>query len=89
MSDAPFGSLVDASTALVQEVIAKKVPITRGGEFVAPSGSKVLYRSIIMPFSEDGETVDALLGAANSREVVGSTESRRSNLETENLENAP
>jgi len=45
------------------------VPISRGGEFVKYDGMKVLYRSIIMPMSDDGVTVSGLLGAASCREV--------------------
>jgi hypothetical protein len=45
------------------------VPISRGGEFIKYDGMKVLYRSIILPMSDDGSSVSGLLGAANCREV--------------------
>ncbi len=54
--------------AFAQEVIAKQVPISRGGEFMRPGGGKGLYRGIILPMSDDGITVSGLLGAANGRE---------------------
>ena len=68
VSQAPRDSLIAKSVEFAQEVIAKQVPISRGGEFVKPDGVKVLYRGIILPISDDGFTVSGLLGAANCRE---------------------
>ena len=68
ISQAPQDSLIAKSVEFAQEVIAKQVPISRGGEFVKPDGVKVLYRGIILPMSDDGFTVSGLLGAANCRE---------------------
>lgn len=68
ISKAPRDSLIEKSVAFAQEVIAKQVPISRGGEFMKPGGGKVLYRGIILPMSDDGITVSRLLGVANCRE---------------------
>jgi hypothetical protein len=62
--------LARASVSYIREVIAKGVPISRGGEFFKPDGTRVLYRSIVLPMSDDGETVSGLLCAANCREVA-------------------
>ncbi len=70
VSQAPRDSLIEKSVAFAQEVIAKQVPISRGGEFLKPGGVKVLYRGIILPMSDDGITVSGLLGAANCREEM-------------------
>ncbi len=68
ISKAPRDSLIEKSVAFAQEIIAKQVPISRGGEFMKPGGGTVLYRGIILPMSDDGITVSRLLGAANCRE---------------------
>jgi hypothetical protein len=51
------------------EVLEKGTPISRGGEFTKDNGTLVLYRSILLPMSDDGETISGLLGGANCREV--------------------
>jgi len=69
LSDVPTPSLIEHAASYYQEILARGVPISRGGEFVKYDGMKVLYRSIIMPMSDDGVTVSGLLGAASCREV--------------------
>ncbi len=69
VTDAPEKTLVSVAVSYAAEVLRKKVPISRGGEFFKPDGVRVLYRSILLPMSDDGETVSGLLGAANCREV--------------------
>lgn len=69
VSEATENELLRASVSYVREVIAKAVPISRGGEFYKYDGTKVFYRSIVLPMSDDGETVSGLLCAANCREV--------------------
>ena len=39
-------------------------------EFFKEDGTKVLYRSILLPVSDDGVTISGILGAVNCREVV-------------------
>ena len=68
LSAAPRDSLVSHAVSYVQAVIAKGVPISRGGEFMREN-ARVLYRSILLPMSDDGTTISGLLGAANCREV--------------------
>ena len=50
-------------------MLSREVPISRGGQFRKYDGTKVLFRSIILPMSDDGDTISGLLGAANCREV--------------------
>lgn len=69
-TDAPENTLVSVAVSYVDEVLRKKVPISRGGEFFKSDDVRVLYRSILLPMSDDGETVSGLLGAANCREVI-------------------
>ena len=74
VSDAPEGSLIHVAVCYLQEVLDKKVPISRGGEFNKADGVRVLYRSILLPMSDDGENISGLLGAANCREVTDDQE---------------
>ena len=69
LSDVPAASLIEHAAAYYQEILDRGVPISRGGEFIKYDGMKVLYRSIILPMSDDGASVSGLLGAANCREV--------------------
>jgi len=70
VSDVPNGLLMSVSVSYVDEVLRKRVPISRGGEFFKADGVRVLFRSILLPMSDDGEIVNGLLGAANCREVT-------------------
>lgn len=70
VSAAPPDTLAGRAVSYFGQVLAKRVPITRGGEFTDSTGAKVLYRSIILPLAEDGKVIDRLLAAANCRRVV-------------------
>lgn len=70
VSEVPEKTLVAAAVAYRDDVLKKGVPISRGGEFFKPGGIRVLYRSVLLPMSDDGEVISGLLGAANSREVT-------------------
>ena len=70
LSGAPADTLVSKGLSYFGQVLAKKVPITFGGEFTDSRGMKILYRSIILPLSKDGNGIDKLLAAANCREVA-------------------
>ena len=71
LSEAPAKSLIEYAAAYYREVLDREVPISRGGQFRKYDGKKVLFRSIILPMSDDGSTISGLLGAANCREVAG------------------
>ena len=69
ISELPKDTLAERSTTYFREVIERAVPVSRGGEFVTGDGITIVYRSVILPMSDDGKTVSGLLGAANCREV--------------------
>ena len=69
VSEVPTGMLLGAAAAHVAEVLDKGVPVSRGGELPGTNQSTVLYRSILLPMSDDGESINGLLGAVNCREV--------------------
>ncbi len=60
-------TLLGKAMRYYKKILSKKVPITLGGEFVKADGTKILYRSIIVPLSDDGNSVNLLLGAANCK----------------------
>jgi hypothetical protein len=70
VSDAPTDALPGIALAYIDEVLKKGVPISRGGEFSKPNGTRVLYRSVLLPLGQDENTICGILGAANCREVV-------------------
>ena len=70
IADAPSDSLPGMALVYIDEVLQKGVPISRGGEFCKPDGVRVLYRSVLLPMSDNDETISGILGAANCREVV-------------------
>ena len=70
LSSAAADTLVSKGFSYFGQVLAKKVPITFGGEFKDVRGVKILYRSIILPLTKDGTDITALLAAANCREVA-------------------
>lgn len=65
LSEASDGALIRHALAYAPEVVRKRVPVSRGGNFINGDGEKVLFRSIILPLSNDGKTVSALFSAAN------------------------
>ena len=67
VSAVPAGTLLAQAVGRYRMVLSKKVPITAGGEFSHVQGGTVLYRSILLPLSEGGDTIEFLLGAANCR----------------------
>lgn len=69
LSALPECSLVRHATAYVDQVLRRKVPVTKGGEFAAENGATIQFRSILLPLGEDGRTIDYLFGAANCREM--------------------
>lgn len=61
-------TLLRSATAHIDRVVVEREPLAEGvGVHV---GTAVLYRSILLPLSEDGRRIDGVLGAANCREVA-------------------
>ncbi len=60
-------SLLGRAVDYLDDVLLRQVPVSYGGEFPGPGGVPVPYRSILLPLSDDGETVTAVLGGANCR----------------------
>lgn len=60
-------TLLEHATRNVSEVLRQQVPVVRSGEFVDRNGDTVLYRSILLPVSEDEDTIDCVVGGARCK----------------------
>lgn len=55
-------TLLSSALSYTDAVFEKRAPVCRGGNF---ENTTLLYRSIILPMSDDGETISGLLAAFN------------------------
>ena len=58
------------SLFLHQAAVGLKGPVDDAAKWTRADGTEILYRSILLPLSDNGETVNALLGAFSFRPVV-------------------
>jgi len=63
ISEIPRRSLLSRITDHYMEVLANKAPISFDAEFKNNAREKILYRGILLPFSDDGENINFILGA--------------------------
>jgi hypothetical protein len=73
LKECPQQTVLVQAISYVSAVIDKRVPVSIGGT-TPHEGALVLYRSILMPLSGDGTTIDAIFGAANYRAAPVSNE---------------
>lgn len=74
LGDVPSGSLLSCITDEYKQIITSQAPTGFEAEFVNHAGVTFLYRSILLPFSGDGEQIDFVYGVINWKEC---TEPRR------------
>ena len=70
LADVPSRSLLSRITDHYLQILANEAPIGFEAEFVNNTGSTVLYRGILLPFSSDDETIDFIYGVINWKEVA-------------------
>ncbi len=63
ISEIPRRTLLSRITDHYMEVLANKSPISFDAEFHNKAREKILYRGILLPFSDDGENINFILGA--------------------------
>jgi hypothetical protein len=68
MSACPQSSLLHALLAYLPRCIESVGPLAISGS-AQHGGYDILYRAILLPLSEDGATIDAVLVAANYRDL--------------------
>ena len=60
-------TLLGHATHNVEEVLEQQVPVIRSGEFVNEDGQTIMFRSILLPLSQDQSNVDHLVGGARCK----------------------
>lgn len=65
------GGMGARTVFLHQAAVGLKGPVDDANKWTRPDGAEILYRSILLPLSDDGQTVNALLGAFSFRPVPG------------------
>ena len=60
-------SLLDHATRNVSEVLTQQVPVIRSGEFVNEEGETAMFRSILLPLSQDQATINCVVGGARCK----------------------
>ncbi|RMF07811.1 MAG: hypothetical protein D6763_11450 [Alphaproteobacteria bacterium] len=68
LSEVPPDSLLFHMVTHLQTTLQKRVPVSMGGGFTL-YGKPVLGRSILLPLSDDGETISHVLGGINYKVV--------------------
>ncbi len=63
ISEIPRRTLLSRITDHYMEVLGNKTPISFDAEFKNKAREKILYRGILLPFSDDGENINFILGA--------------------------
>ena len=61
-------TLLHCATSFIDRVLVEHASVAEG--IGTHRGTPVLYRSILLPLSEDGSRVDGVLGATNFRDVA-------------------
>jgi hypothetical protein len=69
VADCPENTLLGHACAYMTDVLDRRVPISIGGDYRVED-TRIMFRSIMLPLSDDGMRVDSVLGAANCRRVV-------------------
>ena len=68
LDEVPGHCLLYHAAGFAARTLEKGVPVSLGGEAVLADG-RTLFRSVLLPLSNDGKAIDHLLGAANGRPV--------------------
>lgn len=69
VAEALPGGMGARTVFLYQAAVGLKGPVDDANKWTRPDGTEILYRSIVLPLSDDGESVNALLGAFSFRPV--------------------
>jgi hypothetical protein len=70
LSEVPARSLLSRITDHYMQILANEAPIGFEAEFVSQRDRTIVYRGILLPFSEDGATICQILGVINWKELA-------------------
>lgn len=73
-ADGPQGSLMFELLRHLPEAVERKVPVSKGGEFIL-RGRPALGRTILLPLADDGYSVSHVLGGINFKFVQPAAQS--------------
>jgi hypothetical protein len=60
----------DNALDLCRAAVSSRKPVANSDQVLDRKGNEILYRLILLPVSDDGDTVNALMGAANFKETT-------------------
>lgn len=80
----PGRSMLSRLTDHYLEIIANRAPIGFEAEFANLRGNQTLYRGILLPLSDDGETINFIYGVISWKEALSEAESAELLLELDN-----
>lgn len=70
LADAPAGSLLARISGHYPRILANQAPTSFEAEFVGLRDRTMLYRGILLPFSDNGQTISHVLGVINWKELA-------------------
>jgi hypothetical protein len=70
LDEVPRNSLLSRITDHYLQIIANHAPIGFEAEFVNDRGNVLMYRSILLPYSTDDDTIDFIYGVINWKETA-------------------
>jgi len=62
-------TLLDQAIRYYRDALDTRAPVVGDDEFMRFDGTRIIYRSIILPLSNDQQRITHLLGAANGKEA--------------------
>lgn len=85
LSSVPSGTLLSRFTQHYAQIFANQAPIGFEAEFETPAGTKMLYRGILLPFSDNGIAITHILGVINWKEQLDALSSEKLLREVQGL----
>jgi len=73
LSAVPPHTLLAAVARRYTDVVDRKTPVEFAEEHVGADGSTALFRGTMLPFSEDGQTLDFIVGAITYKKIASET----------------
>jgi len=70
LEDVPSRSLLSRITDHYMQILANQAPIGFEAEFVNQRGATILYRGILLPFSNNDESINFIYGVINWKELA-------------------
>lgn len=68
VTDCPPGTVLAVATNYIDKMLENRLPVSHSGSAMH-GGHVVLFRSVLLPLSDDGCRIDGVLGTANFRRV--------------------